>query len=433
MNFRKDIVHLLRHKAIHRAMTLGGRYFGLADSASLDRYQLDRLNAVWAEAVANVPFYSFWKEKHNLPDRINSFADYAQWPILKKTDLQAHADLLVRKTARRSNASVTGGSTGEPLHFRTFPEQSLRGSESMLMARAGVGFYPGDRVFLFWGHRHFYGHGYKSKIKFFMRRCRDWVNNTYRADACDLSPHYLAFVEKKMRSWNPEVIIAYSASLLVFCRNLHGKFRLPRLRCIICSAGPLTKSERDEISGVLGAPVYMEYGAMDAGLMAHMAQDGRYRVFQENRLLQTVNDGTGDLNLVTSLHEDYLPFFRYQIGDYLKDCTYTSDGRVLTIGEVWGRSHDELTLPGGKKVHAYVFMVLAEEVSKILAYQLVKKAESLELHLQVSSPLSEEELRRVMEKAYSLVNGLEKMEFKVMEKASLIKAPSGKIRLLIEE
>lgn len=129
----------------------------------------------------------------------------------------------------------------------------------------------------------------------------------------------------------------------------------------VCTAGPLMKLERDEVASYFCAPVYMEYGAMDAGCMAYMQKDGRYHVFQHYRMLHTINDGTGDLNLVTTLAKDYLPFFRYQVGDYLKDCTYTPDGRVLTIGEVYGRGSDVITLPSGNKCQCYTFMVCAEE------------------------------------------------------------------------
>lgn len=268
-----------------------------------------------------------------------------------------------------------------------------------------------------------------------MRRCKDWLNNSYRADACDLSPRYLDFILGKLRRYQPEVIVAYSASLLALVRFAKARgvpVRLPRLKCIICTAGPLMAHERAEISAFLGSPVYMEYGAMDAGLMAYMAKDGRYHVFLRYRVLQTVNDGVGDLALVTTLTKDYLPLFRYQIGDYLKDCTYTDDGRVQTIGEVYGRGNDVVALPSGLRFQVYTFMVCAEELPKILAYQLIKHGNSLEFRVQVVNPLTEEEKSVVREKAYSIIPELRTMGFSIEDSKDLIKAPSGKIRLLVE-
>lgn len=437
MNMRKAIARMLRIPAILRGVKEGGenwRY--LSDAEALAAYQLEKLNETWADAVENVPFYKWWKERHGLPDRIGSLEEYAKWPVLTKSDLQQHAELTRRKTDRKFHESVTGGATGEPLHFGTFPEQGLRVSASMIMARAGLDFFPGDRVFLFWGHRHFYGHGFKSKVKFFVRRCKDWLNNTYRADACDLSATYLRKMLKKIERVNPEVIVAYSASLRVlvaFAKECGVELRLPRLKCIVCTAGPLLAHERKAISGFLGAPVYMEYGAMDAGQMAYMAKDGVYHVFSNYRMLHTANDGSGDLALVTSLEKDYLPFFRYATGDFLSGCKYIADGRVATFGEVYGRGADMIQLPCGITSHAYAFMVCAEEISKVLAYQIVQRGDRLTFCAQTSSRLTEREREIIRDKAYSIIPQLRAMGFGIEEKDELIKAPSGKIRLLVKE
>lgn len=435
MQMHKKIVRFLRQDAILRALRNGGELWAFSDPLVRDACQLSRLNQVWRDAYTNIPFYGKWKERYGLPDVILSLSEYAKWPILRKHDLQEHPDLLKRTTSKSVHWSVTGGSTGEPLHFGTFPEQGRRVSMCMLTARAALGLLPGDRVFLFWGHRHFYGHGLRSKMRFFIRRCKDYVNNSYRADACDLSQSYLESVGEKLRGFKPEAIIAYSASLLVFCRNARvcgNRFDNLGIRLIICTAGGLSTDERREISTCFGAPVYMEYGSMDAGQMAYMTPEGRYQVFQNMRMLHTYNDGVGDLNLVTSLTEDYLPFFRYEIGDYLKDCIYTDDGRVLTIGEVWGRGSDVITLPSGNRVQAYAFMVLAEENAKILAYQVVRRKARLEVRVQTVAPLTVVEREHLFDKAYSIIAELRMMDFDIVEESELVKAPSGKIRLLVD-
>ena len=436
MNIHKTLTRVLRLPAILRGLQEGGANWSLALPQVRDAYQLRQLNEAWADALANVPFYRWWQEQHHLPSHIDSLADYAQWPVLRKSDLQAHPELLVRQSKRKFHMSVTGGATGEPLRFGTYPEQGQRVNACMLMARAGLDFLPGHRVFLFWGHRHFYGHGIKSKVKFFLRQCKDWLNNTYRADACNLSPDYLTFILRKLNAYQPEVIVAYSASLRVLVRFAKERglaLCLPQLKCIICTAGPLLKHERQEISEFLGAPVYMEYGSMDAGQMAYMAKDGRYHVFHRYRMLHTVNDGEGNLNLVTTLAKDYLPLFRYQIGDYLQGCTYTGDGRVLSFDEVYGRGSDVIALPNGLRFQVLTFMVCAEELKKILAYQIVKRGDNLEFRIQVTAPLTEDEEMIVREKAYSIIPDLRLIGFSIIEVKELIKAPSGKIRLLVEE
>lgn len=435
MQIRKYLLRILRQSDILLALKAGAMSWSTVVPERRDEYQLERLNKTWKEAVANIPFYAMWKQRHQLPDEITSFEEYAKWPILTKRDIQEYAKLFKRKTTKPVHWSVTGGATGEPLHFGTFRAQGKRTTAELLLARAGLGVLPGDKILLFWGHRHFYGYGFSSKVRFFVRRCKDWLNNTCRLDACNLSEQYLVFVGRKMLRQKPEVVIAYSASLLAFCRYMREeglRFQRLGIRCIICSAGPLSLDERKEISTFFAAPVYMEYGSMEGGLLAYMAKDGRYVVHHNTRILQTQFDGVGHLNLVTSLYSDYLPLFRYKIGDYLSGCEYTPDGRVLTIGEVWGRASDLLTLPSGQMIHSYTFMVLAESFAKILAYQLVKKGSTYILSLKVSSSLTEDEKAYLYEKAYSIVPELRNVDLSLEETGDLIKAPSGKIRLFVD-
>lgn len=436
MNIRKTFTRFLRIPAILRGLQEGGENWRLISQEDLDAYQLQQLNEVWADAVENVPFYKWWKEKHKLPDRIVSLEDYAKWPVLKKSDLQAHPELLRRKTARKFHTSCTSGATGQPLHFGTFPEQGQRVNACMLMARAGLDFFPGDRVFLYWGHRHFYGRGWRSKIRFFIRRCKDWLNNTYRVDACELTPRYLTFIGKKINRFNPEIIVAYSGSLLAFVRFARERgmrFTGKQLKCIICTAGPLLENERAEVSACFDAPVYMEYGAMDTGQMAYMQKDGRYHVFQHYRMIHTMHDGIADVNVMTSLTKDYLPFFRYYVGDYLTDCRYTPDGRVTSFSEVWGRGSDVITLPSGSKLQVLTLMVCVEKCTKALAYQIIRRGDKFMFCVQVSSPLTAEEREHFFDCAFAITPELRELNMELVEKAELIKAKSGKIRLLVEE
>lgn len=436
MDIRKIFAQVLRTPALLRGLKEGGDNWWITSPDERDARQLACLNEAWADAVLNIPFYAKWKERHGLPVRIESLADYAKWPILKKSDLQASPELLQRKTNRKFHMSCTSGATGQPLHFGTFLEQGQRANACMLMARAGLDFYPGDRVFLYWGHRYFYGQGWRSQVRFFFRRCKDWLNNTYRADACELTPKYLLFIGKKINGFNPEVIIAYSGSLLAFVRFAREKglsYTGKQIKCVICTAGPLLANERTEVSSYFRAPVYMEYGAMDTGQMAYMQKDGRYHVFQNYRMMHTVNDGTADVNVITSLTKDYLPFFRYYVGDYLTDCKYTPDGRVLSFTEVWGRGSDVITLPSGNKLQVLSLMVCVEDCPKALAYQMIRRGDKFEFCLQTSSPLTDDEKSHFFDCAYAITPELRDLDMALVEKDELIKAKSGKIRLLIEE
>jgi phenylacetate-coenzyme A ligase PaaK-like adenylate-forming protein len=80
------------------------------------------------------------------------------------------------------------------------------------------------------------------------------MTNNLRADATDLSPAALKKDVIKLIRFKPECIIAYSASLLALvrtCKEYKQKCHNLKIKGIICTAGPLTKDERDEIGAFL--------------------------------------------------------------------------------------------------------------------------------------------------------------------------------------
>ena len=408
--------------------------------------QLEKFNAVWKDAVENVPFYAEWKAKYGLPDQIDDLKELLGWPILEKKDLILNRDKLTRKDVTKFHESVTGGATGEPLHFRTMAGESDQVAVNKWIGWARLEIYPDSRCFLLWGHRHFYGQGFASNIRFRFRQLKDWMTNNLRADATDLSPAALRKDYELMRKFQPECIIAYSASLLALVRTVRdGKIHcspspstFTSLKAVICTAGPLTKEERSEISSFFGVPVAMEYGSMEAGVMAYktLVTDDRYKVFDQTHILHADEEqSTRRLSiLVTGLTRRYLPLIRYRIGDYMEGVSLRDDGAVKAFGEVTGRTGDMIDLGDGMRFHGYSLMVCAEENPKIVAYQLRvnKKTKKVVFVAQTTAPLSEGEKIQISRHAADVAKVSESI-ISVEEAKELVKAPSGKIRLVIEE
>ena len=409
----------------------------VADATS----RLDKFNVVWRDAFENVPFYAEWKAKHELPDAIKDIVELSKWPILAKKDLILNRDKLVRKDITRYHESVTGGATGEPLHFRTMAGESDIVAANKWMGWARMGIYPDSRCFLLWGHRHFYGQGLKSNLKFAWRQFKDWMTNNLRADATDLSQAALRKDVEKLIHFKPECIIAYSASLLALvriCSEYRERCQGLGIKAIICTAGPLTKSEREEIGAFFNAPVGMEYGSMEAGVMAYQTPmtDGRYEVFDRTHIIHAKSENDRALNqiIVTTLTRRYLPLIRYRIGDFMSEACAREDGTVKRFGEVSGRSGDMIDLGDGTRFHGYSLMVCAEENPKIIAYQLkVNKKKGIVTFLaQTLSPLTDGEKVQVQKHAADIAS-IDYRLIKVEEVNELVKAPSGKIRLVLEE
>ena len=402
--------------------------------------RLDRFNAVWQDAVENVPFYAEWKAKHGLPDRIESLNELANWPILEKKDLILNREKLTRKDITKFHESVTGGSTGEPLHFRTMAGDSLPSNTNLWIGRARMGIYPDTRMFILWGHRHFYGQGWKSNVRFKIRQFKDWMTNHIRADATDLSVGMLRKDVEKLIQFKPECVYAYSASLLALVRTAKeyaDECRKLKLRGVICTAGPLTARERKEISDYFGAPIGMEYGSMEGGVMAYQTPmtDCRYHVF-DTHLIQTMPEPvTGNSQvLVTKLYKCYLPLIRYRLGDYIEGACVDEAGFVVRFDEVLGRTGDEVDVGNGIKFHGQSFMTCAEGFDKIVAYQIRvnRRLGRVTFVAQTLAPLSDEEKKEIVKRSAHM-SGLTPNSICVKEATELVKAPSGKIRLVIAE
>ena len=409
----------------------------VADAAS----RLDKFNAIWRDAFTNVPFYTEWKAQHGLPDAIAGIAELSRWPILEKKDLILNRERFVRKDVTKFHESVTGGATGEPLHFRTMAGESDVVSVNKWIGWARMGIYPDSRCFVLWGHRHFYGQTFTGNLRFAWRQFKDWMTNNLRADATDLSQTILERDVKRLISFRPEGVIAYSASLLALvrsCKVYRERCQRLGIKAIICTAGPLTKEEREEIGSFFSAPVGMEYGSMEGGVMAYQTPmtDGHYEVFDKTHIIHAMPEPVSGNSqvLVTKLYPSYLPLIRYKIGDYILDENIDEDGTVKGFREVYGRTGDEVDMGNGIKFHGQSFMTCAEGFDKIIAYQIRvnKKSEQVVFVAQTLSPLDEDERNEIIKRA-SHMSGLVQASITVQESNELVKAPSGKIRLVVDE
>ena len=110
------------------------------------------------------------------------------------------------------------------------------------------------------------------------------------------------------------------------------------------------------------------------------------------------------------------------------------NGTVASFSEVSGRTGDLIDLGDGVRFHGYSLMVCAEENAKIVAYQLrVRKAAGkVTFVAQTLAALSESERNRIRKHAAEVAS-IDFSFIDVEESSELVKAPSGKIRLVVEE
>ncbi len=434
--WRRRLAQTMRLGEVSRVVGAAGIEFAHPTRASREAFQLARFNTVWADAVRNVPFYARWQSQHRLPATIGSLDELASWPIVSKGELQAHAELLRRPGRAPDRVGMTGGSTGEPLRFGQWREEVGQSNPAMWLGRAGYGVLPGDRTFLLWGHEHLYGKGLRRQLVAAQRRGKDWLLNSRRFSAYDLSPARMQQALEAIREWSPDVVIAYSAAMIALVRSASLEAKaLSRKgpKCVVCTAGPLSKLEHEEIASFFGAPVAMEYGAAECGVMAYTIPSGGYRTSWRSHILEAVEtDETAPRNVVTCLDLRYLPLIRYDVGDCL-ELHEDGDARPHGFRRVVGRPSEIVRLGDGTAFWGNLIGDCVKQVAKVSASQTVVRGAGLEIHVLAIAPLSDSERDLIAERCRSVVPGLRTRSLQVVEKSRLQQSPSGKIPLVVYE
>jgi len=398
-----------------------------------ENYQVDQFNRMWIDAWKNVPFYAGWKKEHHLPDNIRSLDEVESWPIVAKHDLQKNATLFERLDRPPDGRSMTGGSTGQPLHFGTWKEDTRHTVPNMWIGRRAYGIEPGDRTCLLWGHHHLYGKGFYRRVNVLKRKLKDVLLNNYRISAYDLSPSAMQSAFQKVVNFSPKVLIAYSAAMLAFCRaNRTASHRL-QVKCVLCTAGPLTQSEQEEISLFFNAPVCMEYGSVECGVMAYTVPSGGYQTFWQTHLLQTVPDIQNTYrNIVTCLSVRYFPLIRYDIGDHIE--VYPNEvKRPHRFISVIGRPSEIVRFSDGTAFWGNLIGDCVKQAPRVLASQTILRDDEMYIQVVADGKLTTEEADLIIQRCRMVVPALTHKRILVEQREKLKTSVGGKVHLVVYE
>ncbi|MEO1102238.1 MAG: hypothetical protein AAFW98_00665 [Pseudomonadota bacterium] len=273
----------------------------------------------------------------------------------------------------------TGGSTGEPFRFPVAPEEANHAALDIWLGRRRLGITPADPMFLLWGHAHLLGSGFRGAINKMRRQVSDRLLGYTRVSAYDLADEDLQLAGDRLIADKPFYAVGYSSALDRFARvnaDRARDFATLNLKAVIATAEGFPRADsRAVIGATFGAPVAMEYGAVETGPLAYEdpATGNGFAVFHiHHRLTLRGGDGpaAGEV-LVTSLTPRALPLMRYALGDLAVPGAITPDGGITQIARVIGRCNDVVTLPTGANIHSEAFTHCMRDMSGIAAYQVV--------------------------------------------------------------
>jgi phenylacetate-CoA ligase len=343
-------------------------------------WQLSRFNDEWQRIAASVPYYAAMKKERSLPDAFLSWQEFAdRMPVTTRALVQLHGDEMMSQEKPPQWWRITGGSTGEPTHLPAWHSENRVTAPDQWLGRVWWGAKPGDRLFLLWGHRHLMGLGINGWINRRKRSLMDWMLGYCRYLPFSMGESKMRHAGEVLLRARPDYIYGYSTILDAFARaneDRARRFDKLGLKVVIATGEvfPLPES-REMVGEILGAPMAMEYGAIETNVMAYCTPSGHYQVFWRNHFVEAVDQGVGGGRVVriTSLYPRCFPLVRYELGDEIELDSPASEGLgVSRFKRVRGRCSDYVELPDGSLIHSRVFTNAIRPHKEITGYQVVQ-------------------------------------------------------------
>jgi phenylacetate-CoA ligase len=284
--------------------------------------QFNRLKKLLRHADENCGFYrSRFKSCEFDALKFNDLGRFSSVVPLTKSDTQNHVSTMVASNSPRKDLieNFTGGSTGEPL--RLFYDRLRHESRIGATMRhdAWAGRRCGDRTAFFWGAPVDAPHAsLRSRVRRWLEGQQLWLNTG------NLKVDDFPEFNRRLKKFQPSIIIAYANSLALFARFLKAS-NIPAYspNAIITSAEVLTDESRALIQETFGCPVFNRYGCREVSVIAseceqhdglHVMAEGLYVEVVDGEGKPVAEGETGDI-LVTDLLNYGMPLIRYRIGD----------------------------------------------------------------------------------------------------------------------
>lgn len=340
---RKTAIQVIKGRKVERTVReRSALYEESCTRHSIAQFQTMRFNDVWAKALQESPFYRDWAKQHSLPQQIKHIRDVAAFPVLKKSDLVQSSEHLLGIDSK--SFYVSGGSTGEPTKFPKGKNEDRLRYANRVVTYSWLGLSPGERYVHLWGHAHLFGQGKLAVLRKHVRKSKDWLVGGHRINVYNQSESHLRNWVETIASLDPKFLVGYASALVNLARGIEkttGTIKVRGLRWIISTAETLSLEEKGLLENVFGVPVAIEYGAIEAGLIAHSRpreSSGLHVLW--GSLSGNVNE-MGNLRIST-LDPRAFPLINYEIGDRIHDPD--DEEQVLSFGSIVGRTRDQLSL-----------------------------------------------------------------------------------------
>ena len=310
----------------------------------IQKIQIDNFNFIWKKAVNEIPFYTYWKQKHNISKEIKSINELQDFPYLKKKHIVNYQYLIFKKINKKRSVS-TGGSSGEPTKFPSSKVDFLSIYSDAYVARGWFGIDPFDKILSFWGHSHLFGFGLGGRIREIKRKIMDYIINTNRLNAYDMHPNSIIKYYNVALKFKPKMISGYTSCIFKLAQfiienNLEGTIS-DELKVVIPTSETISVTEKKIIEKAFRVPVAIEYGMAETGIIAHsnIWNDDLF-VFWNSFVCNASNE---NVLILSTLYNKLFPLINYYTEDVIKPGKSIGTS-LISFKSISGRSREEFKL-----------------------------------------------------------------------------------------
>ncbi|OGW62141.1 MAG: hypothetical protein A2V83_00015 [Nitrospirae bacterium RBG_16_64_22] len=404
----------------------------------LRRLQVERLKALVESAKRETTFYG-----ERLQDvkagQIRSVDAISEVPFLRRADLQERGEEIRSRRREGVTRMSTGGSSGQPVSFYVDQIRMGWNEGARLRSHRWFGIEPGEREVVIWG----------SPIELTrqdrMRTIRDRILGSLLLSAFEMSDRTMERYDKMIRAHRPRKIYSYASSIALQAEYVLSTGRPPYsgIRAVFATAEPLLPFQREAITRAFDCPVAVEYGARDAGLIAHDCPQGRLHVNVENVIVEivpldgSVPPGAGQAGesgeiVVTDLNSAAFPFIRYRTGDVGRWAEGPCPcGRSLpALAAVEGRTTDFLVARDGRRLHALSVIYILREMESVGRFRVTQEeVDRFVVEIVPRGEWGEGDEMRIRSRFDSLFG--EPVRVEIVLRDDLPAGPSGKHRYVV--
>jgi len=401
---------------------------------ALLEYQEQKKWTIFEYHIKNNPYYASWllKKKGKKP------TNWEEIPIITKKDFQIPLKERLSIGYNTSNVYInnTSGSSGQPFFFA-----KDKYCHAMTWALNMDRYAWHDIEYGRSLQARFYGIPL-STLKFIREKYKDVLSARIRFPVFDLSDKVLEVYLHRFKKHPFVYINGYTSSLVLFAkyiakRGIILKDICPSLICAIPTSEVLDNIDRKTLEQAFGVPVINEYGAAELEIIAFEDKNFDWLLNEENLFIEILDENDKPLPpgeegriIITSLHNQAMPFIRYELGDIASLETFRK-GNKRILKKLSGRTNDIAILPSGKKAPGltfyYITKALLESGSQVYEFIIKQKDYDYFVFEYVADRELEDDMKRQIVKAMDryLEPGLH-AQFYHLEKIERTK--SGKLK-----